>query len=167
MELTALAYLEQSPGPSGKGLSTPLPPDIITSEENGPRAGLQATGQLKLCHLSYLTLSLMSASNPHWPWMLEQRGPVGEELRKSPGLHYPGCGPCPHRQAGVSSSSPEWKQLSGSSWSLCTPRTLWDGAVGTLWEASCAVASSSSLMSHLPINQGFRAGFLGCVRVPT
>lgn len=103
MELTALAYLEQSPGPSGKGLTMPLPADIMTSGRNGPQTGLQATGQLKLFHLFYLTLSFVSASTPHWPWMLEQRGSVGEELRKSPGLHYTGCGPC-------------------------TPRTLWDEA---------------------------------------
>lgn len=96
--------------------------------------------------------------------MLEQRGPVGEEFRKSPGLHYPGCGPCPHRQAGVSSSSPERKQLSKQLLVSLHLQDLWDEAIGTLWEASYAVASSPSLMSHSFINQGFRAGFLDCAQ---
>lgn len=56
MELTSPLYLEPSPGPSGKGLTTPFPPDIITSGGNSPQAGLQAKGKLKFCHLSYLTL---------------------------------------------------------------------------------------------------------------
>lgn len=88
MERTASAYLEQSPEPPGKGLTTPLQPDTIMSGGNGPQAGLQATGQLKLCHCSYRdTLPLVCFQSPlaldagaeGSPWERAQ-----EERRTSP-----------------------------------------------------------------------------------
>lgn len=117
MGLKAPAYLRQSPGPSGKDLATPLPSDIFMTRGKGSWNGSQATGQAKFCHLPWLTLSPVAASNPHCPWMQKQMGPVRRESRQNPGVHL-AVGP-----VGLSGDS----SLSSSP-SLCTSGILCDEA---------------------------------------
>lgn len=59
-------------------------------------------------------------------------GPVRREGGKSPEVHYLSRWPCPHREAGVSSSGPEWKQFSKQLSVSLHPRMLGDKAEGTL-----------------------------------